>query len=98
MDLIIPRCPTSSTGAEILAGDIAFQLLDLVPLILDHRLDEVADGQHSDYAAGLHDRQMAETAFCHELHTVVHCILRGDGDRRRTHDVPDRGVMRGAVL
>jgi hypothetical protein len=39
-----------------LAGDVAFQLLDVLGLLLDDGFDQVADGQHADDAAGFDHR------------------------------------------
>ena len=40
----------------VLAGDIAFQLLDVLGLLLNDGFDQITDGQHADDAAGLEHR------------------------------------------
>src|SRR3984957_150446 len=80
------------------ARDVAFQLLDVLRLFLDHRLDQIPDRKHADDAPGLHHRQVPETPLGHELHTMMHGVVRGYADRRRAHDVADRGVVRRAIF
>ncbi len=56
--------------------NIALELLDGLLLLFDHGLDQIADRQHADDVAELHDGQMADTSLGHEAHAVVDGVVR----------------------
>jgi hypothetical protein len=55
--------------------NVAFELLDGVLLILDHRLDQIPDRDHRDHPSLVHDRQMPDPALGHEMHAVLHSLI-----------------------
>jgi hypothetical protein len=76
---------------------VALELLDLLLLLGDHRLDQIADRHETHHAPAVDDRQVAHVAVGHELHALLHRGLEHDRDDRRAHDVAHRGVGRGAA-
>jgi hypothetical protein len=85
--------PSLRAQAKPSPRDIPLQLLDVLGLLLDDGLDQVADGQHPDHTAALHDRQVPKSPLGHDLHAVMHRILGRHAHRGRGHDVAHRCVV-----
>src|SRR5690606_20759221 len=47
-------------GSYRSAGDVALQVVQLELLVLDHRLDQVADRDHADHRLAIEHRQVAD--------------------------------------
>jgi len=69
-------------------------VVELLPLVLDHRLDQVADRQHADHCIAFQHRQVADAVLGHHLHAAVRGVGRGHTHHARGHDVGDRRVER----
>jgi len=61
--------------AAVSMMNVAFELLDGVLLIFDHRLDQVPDRDHRDDPPLLYYRQMPDPALGHEMHAVLHRLI-----------------------
>src|SRR5690606_21984494 len=79
-------------------GDVALQLVELVLLVLDHRLDQVADRDDAHHRAAFEHRQVADALLGHQLHARGDDVVRGHGDHIACHDRAHRGVLRRAAL
>ena len=56
--------------------DVLLQVIQLPPLCVDHRFDQVTDGDHAQHRPTLHHRQMADAVVGHQLQAVFHLLAR----------------------
>src|SRR5690606_3635729 len=77
---------------------VVLQLVELVLLLLDHRLDHVADRHQAQHAAVRGNRQEPGSAGCDQLHARGRDVIEPDGDDVRGHDVAHRGFLRRAPV
>src|SRR5690606_20490313 len=85
----------SGAGAGGSGFDVALQLVQLALLVLDDRLDQVADRDHAQDRVAFDHRQVADAAFGDDLHAAVGGVVEPDGDHVGGHDVAHRRVRGG---
>src|SRR5690606_23713100 len=81
-----------------LTDDVARQLVELELLVLDHRLDQVADGDHAEHAVAVDHRQVADAPVGDQLHATVGGLVQANRDDIGGHDLAHRRVARGTPL
>src|SRR5438309_10147151 len=78
------------------AVNVTLELLDLLLLLGDDRLHQVADRYHADDAARLDHRQVAHALVGDQLHALLHRGIGRDREHLWGHDVAHRRVAGGA--
>src|SRR3546814_389813 len=78
--------------------DVTLQLVQFVLLVLDHRLDQVADRHHAQHRVVVDHRQVADAALGDDLHAAFGGVVDADADHVGGHDVAHQRVGGGAAL
>src|SRR5262245_60094 len=96
---IVTSLTTARKGrrATPLAGYVVLELVNGEFLLVDGRLDEVADRHEPHHAAVLDDRQMPATTLRHQRHALLDGAVRRDADDVGRHDQANRRVSRRAA-
>src|SRR5690606_2194662 len=68
---VIKRARLITSVPFLSADDVALQLVQFQLLVLDHRLDQVADGDHAEHAVAFDHRQVADAPVGDQLHAAV---------------------------
>jgi hypothetical protein len=75
------------------AGDVGVEVTDGLLLLGDDAVDQVADGDDADDAAGLGDDVVAELAVVDVAQALADGVLAGDGDERAGHVLRDESLL-----
>src|SRR5690606_7885339 len=87
---VIKRARLITSVPFLSADDVALQLVQFQLLVLDHRLDQVADGHDSEHAAAVDHRQVADALVGDQLHATVGGVVQPDRDDFGGHDLAHR--------
>ena len=76
-----------------MALDVGFKLLDLIALLANDVLDNVANRHHAQYFAVSNNRQMPNVARSHGVHAFVEFIGKRHRHRVFCHDAAQHGLL-----
>ena len=79
------------------AGDVMFQLVNRVLLFGNHRLDQIADGNHANNPPVLDHRQMPKAFFGHQRHAFIDAQIASRRRHLGGHNVADARGVGGTV-
>src|SRR5262249_31010410 len=91
-------CPDILRCSPLVSADVVLELLDGEILVRDDVAHDVADRDHADDAAVLHDGQVADVALRHDRHALAVLVARRDGDHVGGHYLVHARGVRGAGL